>query len=101
MKRETIEDIAIIGGLIGAQFVYAGNSVLLSYLMSIGFTSSNIVIFSTFATFIILSPFAFYFERLILSFVLLFLMNIDYNINGLFFLVIFFLLFIVLYLGLV
>ncbi|KAJ4835474.1 hypothetical protein Tsubulata_048530 [Turnera subulata] len=63
MKRDILEDFAIIGGLIGVQFVYAGNSVLLSYLMSLGLSPLTIVIFSTFATFLIISPVAVYFER--------------------------------------
>ncbi|CAB4309998.1 unnamed protein product [Prunus armeniaca] len=63
MKREVIEDVAIIGGLVGVQFVYAGNSVLLSYFMSLGLDPLTIVIFSTLATFIILSPIAAFFER--------------------------------------
>ncbi|XP_024935109.3 WAT1-related protein At5g47470 isoform X1 [Ziziphus jujuba] len=63
MKWEVIEDVAMIGGLVGVQFVYAGNSLLLSYLMSLGLSPFTIVIFSTFATFLILSPVAVYFER--------------------------------------
>ncbi|KAF3448326.1 hypothetical protein FNV43_RR09039 [Rhamnella rubrinervis] len=63
MKWELIEDVAIIGGLVGVQFVYAGNSLLLSYLMSLGLSPFTIVIFSTFATFVIVSPIAVYFER--------------------------------------
>ncbi|CAN1333578.1 WAT1-related protein At5g47470 [Linum perenne] len=63
LKKEILEDLAIAGGLIGVQFVHAGNSVLLSYLMSIGLNSLTIVIFSTFSTFLIISPLAFYFER--------------------------------------
>ncbi|XVE57646.1 hypothetical protein DITRI_Ditri04bG0106500 [Diplodiscus trichospermus] len=63
MKSDVLEDVAIIGGLAGVQFVYAGNSILLGYLMSLGLSPFTIVIFSTFATFIILSPFAVYFER--------------------------------------
>ncbi|CAL1375844.1 unnamed protein product [Linum trigynum] len=63
MKKEVLENLIIGGGLILVQFVYAGNSVLLSYLMSLGLTPLTIVIFSTFATFLITSPFAFYFER--------------------------------------
>ncbi|KAK7265933.1 hypothetical protein RJT34_33558 [Clitoria ternatea] len=57
------EDVAIVGGLIGVQFIYAGNAVLLSYLMSLGLTSLTIVIFTSFATFLILLPVACYFER--------------------------------------
>jgi len=63
LKRNLFEDVAIIGGLIGVQIVYAGNSILLSYLMALGLESFTIVIFSTFATFLILSPIAIYFER--------------------------------------
>ncbi|XP_012439490.1 WAT1-related protein At5g47470 [Gossypium raimondii] len=63
LKRDVIEDVVIIGGLIGVQFVNAGNSVLLGYLMSLGLSPFTIVICFTLATFIILSPFAFYFER--------------------------------------
>ncbi|CAN1333577.1 WAT1-related protein At5g47470 [Linum perenne] len=66
LKKEILEDLAIAGGLIGVQFVHAGNSVLLSYLMSIGLNSLTIVIFSTFSTFLIISPLAFYFERVTL-----------------------------------
>lgn len=58
-----MEDVAIIGGLIGVQVIYAGNAVLMSYLMSLGLTSLTIVIFTSFATFLILLPFAFYYER--------------------------------------
>ncbi|PON40661.1 Plant-drug/metabolite exporter [Parasponia andersonii] len=63
MKRDVIEDVEIIGGLIGIQFVYAGNSILLSYLMSLGLSPFTIVIYNTFATFLILSPIAVFFER--------------------------------------
>ncbi|KAL9350476.1 hypothetical protein Peur_057731 [Populus x canadensis] len=62
-KKQTLEDLVIIVGLIMVQFVYAGNSVLLSYLMSLGLNPLTIVIFSTFATFLILSPIAVHFER--------------------------------------
>lgn len=63
VKKEVLEDLAIIGGLVAVQFVYAGNSVLLSYLMSIGISPLSLVIFSAFATFLILSPLAIAFER--------------------------------------
>lgn len=58
-----LEDLAIIGGLIAVQFVYAGNSVLMGYLMSLGISPFIIVIFSTLATFLLLAPFAVSFER--------------------------------------
>ncbi|CAK9321598.1 unnamed protein product [Citrullus colocynthis] len=63
MKRETMEDFAIMSGLVGVQFVYAGNSVFMSFLMSLGIHPSTLVIFSTFSTFLIVSPIAIYFER--------------------------------------
>ncbi|KAG5248853.1 WAT1-related protein [Salix suchowensis] len=62
-KNQTVEDLVIVVGLVMVQFVYAGNSVLLSYLMSIGLNPLTIVIFSTSATFLILSPIAVHFER--------------------------------------
>uniref|UniRef100_A0A0R0JYJ4 WAT1-related protein n=1 Tax=Glycine max TaxID=3847 RepID=A0A0R0JYJ4_SOYBN len=40
-----------------------GNAVLLSYLMSLGLESLTLVIFTSFATFLILLPLAFYYER--------------------------------------
>ncbi|OIV94069.1 hypothetical protein TanjilG_05449 [Lupinus angustifolius] len=63
MEGGMVEDVSFIGGLIGVQFVYAGNAVLLSYLMSLGLNSLTIVIFSSLATFLILLPVAFYYER--------------------------------------
>lgn len=63
LKRNMIEDVALVGGLVGVQFVYAGNSVLLSYFMSLGLDPLTIVILSSFATFVILSPIAYCFER--------------------------------------
>lgn len=63
MKIGAMEDVVVIGGLIGVQFIYAGNSVLLSYLMSIGLNPLTIVIFIASATFIFLAPFAVIFER--------------------------------------
>lgn len=62
-KRVVLEDITIIGGLLLVQFVYAGNSVLLSYLMSLGLNPLTIVIFTALSTFLVLSPLSFCFER--------------------------------------
>jgi len=62
-NREMVENVVIIGGLIAVQFVYAGNSVLLSYLMSLGLHPLSLIIFSTFATFLVLSPICLLFER--------------------------------------
>ncbi|XP_074321780.1 WAT1-related protein At5g47470-like [Silene latifolia] len=62
-KKDVVEDVIIIGGLIGVQFVFAGNSVLSSYLLSLGINPLSLVTFSAFATFIVLSPVSFVFER--------------------------------------
>ncbi|GMH09535.1 hypothetical protein Nepgr_011376 [Nepenthes gracilis] len=62
-KREVMEEIAVIAGLIIIQFVYAGNAVLMSYLLSLGINPFSFIVFSTFATFLVLSPIAFLFER--------------------------------------
>nr|KYP67162.1 Auxin-induced protein 5NG4 [Cajanus cajan] len=58
-----LEDAVLIGGLIGVQLVYAGNAVLMSYAMSLGFSSHTIIFLTSLATFIILFPVAFCFER--------------------------------------
>ncbi|GLU05568.1 hypothetical protein SLE2022_226650 [Rubroshorea leprosula] len=63
VQKDVLEDVAVIGGLIGVQFAYAGNSVFLSYVMSLGLNHLTIIIFSSFATFVLLSPVAVYFER--------------------------------------
>ncbi|XP_057443730.1 WAT1-related protein At5g47470 [Lotus japonicus] len=59
----SMENVAIIGGLIGIQVIYAGNAVLMSYCMSLGLSVLTIIIFTSFATFLMLFPIAFYFER--------------------------------------
>ncbi|CAK8539486.1 unnamed protein product [Lathyrus sativus] len=58
-----VEDVALIGGLIGVQFIYAGNAELMSYSMSLGISPLTIVVFTSIATFLILFPAAFCFER--------------------------------------
>lgn len=67
MSGGAMEDVAIIGGLIGVQFIYAGNAVLMSYSMSLGFSSLTIIILTSLATFLILFPIAFFVERSFLS----------------------------------
>ncbi|CAA3011566.1 WAT1-related At5g47470-like isoform X1 [Olea europaea subsp. europaea] len=62
-KAEFIENVAIITGLTLIQFLYSGNSILLSYLLKLGFQPSSLIIFSTFATFLLLSPISILFER--------------------------------------
>lgn len=62
-NKKLVEDIAIIGGLFAVQFVYAGNNVVLSYLMSLGFHPASLIIITSFATFVVLSPLAFVIER--------------------------------------
>ncbi|XP_057727018.1 WAT1-related protein At5g47470-like isoform X1 [Arachis stenosperma] len=58
-----MEEVAIIGGLIGVQFMAAGNAVLMSFVMSLGLKSLTIVTFMSPATSLLLSPLAFYSER--------------------------------------
>ncbi|KAK3039490.1 hypothetical protein RJ639_028072 [Escallonia herrerae] len=62
-KRGLAEDVALIAGLVAMQFMIAGNSVALSYFMSLGLHPSSLIIPSAFATFLVLSPIATYFER--------------------------------------
>ncbi|GFP81763.1 wat1-related protein at5g47470 [Phtheirospermum japonicum] len=62
-KRDVIEDVGVIVGLVAVQFLYAGNSILLSYILKFGVHPSSLIIFSSFATFLILSPFSILFER--------------------------------------
>ncbi|PIN02388.1 hypothetical protein CDL12_25096 [Handroanthus impetiginosus] len=63
MKWEVIEDVGVVVGLVCVQFLYAGNSILLSYLLKLGFEASSLIIFSNFATFFVLSPLSVIFER--------------------------------------
>uniref|UniRef100_A0A1J3CZZ5 WAT1-related protein n=1 Tax=Noccaea caerulescens TaxID=107243 RepID=A0A1J3CZZ5_NOCCA len=63
MKRDTLEEVVIIGGLVGSQVVYAGNSELLSHLLSLGVDALLIAIFSTFVSFLLITPLALLFER--------------------------------------
>ncbi|XP_022937578.1 WAT1-related protein At5g47470-like isoform X1 [Cucurbita moschata] len=59
-----MEDFGIMSGLVAVQFVYAGNSVFMSFLMSLSIDPLTLIIFTTFFTFLIVSPVAVYFERL-------------------------------------
>lgn len=63
VNKKLVEDIAVIGGLFAVQFVYAGNNVVLSYLMSLGIHPASLIIITSFSTFIVLSPLAFVIER--------------------------------------
>ncbi|CAN8324813.1 unnamed protein product [Cochlearia groenlandica] len=63
MKRETLQEVGLIGGLVGTQVVYAGNSELVSHLMKLGVDPLLIVIFSTFVSFFLITPLAFLLER--------------------------------------
>ncbi|XP_057787003.1 WAT1-related protein At5g47470-like isoform X2 [Salvia miltiorrhiza] len=62
-KREVMEEIAVVMGLISVQFLYAGNAILLSTILKTGLQPSSLIICSTFATFLVLSPLAILFER--------------------------------------
>lgn len=63
LTKDMAEDVAVVGGLVFVQVVYAGNSLLLSHIMSLGLNALTLVIFSAFATFLILAPVAVLFER--------------------------------------
>ncbi|KAJ4865986.1 WAT1-related protein [Raphanus sativus] len=63
MKKETLKEVGIIGGLVGAQVIYAGNSEILSQVLSLGVDPLLVAIFCTFASFILISPLAFLLER--------------------------------------
>ncbi|KAG6425706.1 hypothetical protein SASPL_116152 [Salvia splendens] len=62
-KREVIEEIGVVMGLVSVQFLYAGNAILLSIILKTGLQPSSLIICSTFATFLVLSPLAILFER--------------------------------------
>ncbi|KAL3743287.1 hypothetical protein ACJRO7_018570 [Eucalyptus globulus] len=64
-RKETVEEVVVIGGLIGTQFLYATNNVMVSYLTSLGLDPLTVVYYSSFATFLVLSPIAFAFERIL------------------------------------
>ncbi|XP_023550501.1 uncharacterized protein LOC111808626 isoform X1 [Cucurbita pepo subsp. pepo] len=51
-----MEDAEVTGGLMAVQFIYAGNSVLLRYLMSLGLNPFTVVIVIASATFLFLCP---------------------------------------------
>ncbi|CAA7044711.1 unnamed protein product [Microthlaspi erraticum] len=63
MKRKTLEEVGLVGGLVGSQVIYAGNSELLSHLLSLGVDPLLISIFSTFVSFLLITPLALLFER--------------------------------------
>lgn len=62
-KREVLEEIAVIMGLVAVQFLYAANAILLSIILKTGMKPSSLIICSTLATFLVLSPLAILFER--------------------------------------
>jgi hypothetical protein len=62
-KDGVVENVTLIGGLIGVQFICAGNAEIMSYSMSLGIGPLSIVILTSIATFLILLPAAFCFER--------------------------------------
>ncbi|GAB2224531.1 hypothetical protein Droror1_Dr00005293 [Drosera rotundifolia] len=62
-KKDLVEEIAIIAGLIAVQVFYAGNAVISSYLMSLGLNPLTLIVLCSSATFLVLSPISFLFER--------------------------------------
>ncbi|KAL9667464.1 hypothetical protein QQ045_001824 [Rhodiola kirilowii] len=63
MNKSVLEEMGLVFGLFMVQVVYAGNSVVMSYLMSIGISSLTLVTFTAFSTFLVLAPLSVYFER--------------------------------------
>lgn len=67
VRIKKVEDAVVVGALVGVQLMFASISVLLSYLMSRGLNPLTLVVFSAFATFLVLSPIAILLERLVQS----------------------------------
>uniref|UniRef100_A0A7N0ZYN3 WAT1-related protein n=1 Tax=Kalanchoe fedtschenkoi TaxID=63787 RepID=A0A7N0ZYN3_KALFE len=63
VSKTVLEEIGLVFGLIMVQVVYAGNSVLMSYLMNLGIAPLTLVTFTAFSTFIVLAPLSVFFER--------------------------------------
>ncbi|XP_028762727.1 WAT1-related protein At5g47470 [Neltuma alba] len=63
MNEGMAEDLAIAGGLIAVQCIAAVHAVFMSYLMTLEIDPLTIVIFTCFSTFLVVFPFAIYFER--------------------------------------
>lgn len=78
-RKAWMEEFAIITGLIGMQFIYAGNSVFVSYLMTLGFKPSTLIILSTVATFVVLAPASFFFERQVFFLLTLIMCTFEYR----------------------
>ncbi|GAB2274175.1 hypothetical protein Dimus_008943 [Dionaea muscipula] len=62
-RRNVIEEVVMISGLIGVQFIHAGLSVISSYLMSLGLHPYSLIVYSTFFAFLFLTPISLIFER--------------------------------------
>ncbi|XP_042510322.1 WAT1-related protein At5g47470-like isoform X2 [Macadamia integrifolia] len=62
-RGEFLEEFTIIAGLVIVQGVYGFYAVFTSYIMSIGIGSLFLIIYGSFATFIILLPLSIFFER--------------------------------------
>ncbi|XP_010541182.1 PREDICTED: WAT1-related protein At4g16620 [Tarenaya hassleriana] len=58
-----MKEVGIIGGLVGVQCVYGVMTMLLNQLMSLQFDPLTIVVFCTFAAFLILTPLSLLLER--------------------------------------
>ncbi|CAM8878033.1 unnamed protein product [Rhodiola kirilowii] len=63
IKREMMEEIGLIGGLIGMQVMFAGNSVLMSYFMKLGIEPLAVVSCTALFTFLLLMPLSIILER--------------------------------------
>ncbi|XP_031404834.1 WAT1-related protein At5g47470-like isoform X2 [Punica granatum] len=63
VRKEVVEEAVIVVGLVAAQVAYAGNSVLMGYVMSFGVDPLTLILFASLSTFFFLSPLALCFER--------------------------------------
>ncbi|XP_058085367.1 WAT1-related protein At5g47470-like isoform X2 [Magnolia sinica] len=63
LRKEFVEEFAIVAGLITMQVIYAATGVFMSRLLSIGLSPLFLIIYGSLATSFILSPWAVYFEK--------------------------------------
>lgn len=63
VRKEVLEEAVIAGGLAATQVAYAGTSVMMGYVLSLGVNPLTLIVFSSLSTFFFLAPLAFCFER--------------------------------------
>ncbi|KAK4769698.1 hypothetical protein SAY87_030230 [Trapa incisa] len=62
-RKEMVEEAVIVGGLMAAQVAYAGNTVMMGYVLALGVDPLSVIVFSSLSTFFFLAPLALCFER--------------------------------------